>query len=53
VSWIASEVFAWLEARPRRQIGHLKQVRAAQETGKEAKSPRDKARAKTRPRVAR
>ena len=32
VAWIASEVFAWLESRPRRAIGNLKQRRAAQET---------------------
>ena len=32
--------FSWLEARPRRAIGHLKQVRAAQETSKRAASPR-------------
>ena len=36
VCWIASEVFAWLKSRPRRAIGHLKQHRQAQETGKRA-----------------
>jgi predicted DNA-binding transcriptional regulator AlpA len=32
VCWLAGEVYAWLEARPRRAIGNLKQTRAAQET---------------------
>ena len=31
VAWIASEVIAWLKARPRRAIGGLKEQRAAQE----------------------
>src|SRR6478735_7531651 len=37
VAWIASEVFAWLKARPRRAIGNLKQQRAAQEKRKPAR----------------
>ena len=37
VAWIASEVFAWLKARPRRAIGNLKQHRAAQEKRKPAR----------------
>ena len=42
VAWLAAEVFTWLQARPRRAIGDLKQSRKAQETRKliEATPPR-------------
>lgn len=42
VAWIMAEVLAWLQARPRRAIGNLKQRRAAQETGKAKPPPRDR-----------